>query len=195
MVRFRTNMVHERTNYDPAMNLYLRLLWALWRACRLPRIGISDTIERPLRVWPNDLDVNGHMNNGRYLTLVDQLLVEYFARCGFARVIFKNGWRPMAGGAFVSYRKGLKPFERYRLAFEVVGHDLQWNYMRFRFLRQDGTLCAVGYVKGAVVGAQGFVPNRLAFERLGQPFPEHALPEAVQHWLAAEQAAMASVKP
>ena len=24
-----------------------------------------------MRVWPNDLDTNAHMNNGRYLTLMD----------------------------------------------------------------------------------------------------------------------------
>jgi acyl-CoA thioesterase FadM len=176
------------------MNLYIRLFWALWRSWHLPRIGIDESIERWVRVWPNDLDLNGHMNNGRYLTMVDQLLIEYFARCGFARVILKNGWRPMAGGALVSFRKGLRPFERYRLVFEVVGHDAQWNYMRFRFLRRDGTLCAVGYTKGAVVGKQGFVPNREAFEQLGLAFPDAPLPEPVRHWMAGEQAAMGAVR-
>jgi acyl-ACP thioesterase len=53
------------------MNLYLRLLWTLLRAPFKPRIVLGDTIELKLRVWPNDLDVNGHMNNGRYMTITD----------------------------------------------------------------------------------------------------------------------------
>lgn len=49
------------------MNLYLRLLWTWLRARSKPAIAMGDTIELQLRVWPNDLDVNGHMNNGRYM--------------------------------------------------------------------------------------------------------------------------------
>ena len=45
------------------MNLYLRLLWTLLRAWRSPRLVLGQTLERTLRVLPNDLDVNGHMNN------------------------------------------------------------------------------------------------------------------------------------
>lgn len=31
------------------------------------------------------------MNNGRYLTLIDLMLVEYFVRNGFARVMLSKG--------------------------------------------------------------------------------------------------------
>ena len=99
------------------MNLYLRLLWALFRAHRQPRIRPGDTIERSLRVLPNDIDVNGHMNNGRYMTVVDLMLIEYFIRMGFFALALKRGWRPMSGGAFITYRRGLKPLQRYTLRF------------------------------------------------------------------------------
>jgi len=81
------------------MNLYLRLLWTLFRARFKPRIVLGDTIELNLRVWPNDLDVNGHMNNGRYMTITDLAIVEYFSRSGFLRVMLEKGWRPMLGAA------------------------------------------------------------------------------------------------
>ena len=58
------------------MNLYLRLLWTLLRCWRMPRITAGETLVRSLRVLPNDLDINGHMNNGRYLTVVDLMLME-----------------------------------------------------------------------------------------------------------------------
>lgn len=172
------------------MNLYLRLIWALLRAWRLPRVAPGERIERRMRVWPGDLDINGHMNNGRYLTLIDLMLVEYFVRSGFARAMLGAGWRPMSGGALVTYRKGLKPGQRYRLRFALAAADTAWNYMRFEFLREDGTLCAAGYMKGAAVGRAGLVPNVESYGRMGLAFVPQALPAAVQHWLAAEAAVM-----
>jgi acyl-CoA thioesterase FadM len=172
------------------MNLYLRLLWTLLRCWRLPRIAPGDAIERMLRVWPNDLDLNGHMNNGRYLTLIDLMIVEYFVRTGMARVAMAAGWRPMSGGAVITYRKGLKPWQRYRLRFTLAGADATWNYMRFEFRREDGTVCAAGYMKGAAVGRDGLVPNAQSYARIGHAFDAAELPAAVRHWLAAEQAVM-----
>jgi len=49
------------------VNLYLRLLLTIFKALWAPRIKPGDSIELRLRVLPNDLDLNGHMNNGRYL--------------------------------------------------------------------------------------------------------------------------------
>lgn len=172
------------------MNLWLRLVWALFRAWRLPRIGMGATIERRLRVWPSDLDINGHMNNGRYLTVIDLMLVEYFVRSGFARVMLGSGWRPMSGGAVITYRKGLMPGQRYRLRFALAGADHAWNYMRFEFLRLDGGLCAAGYMKGAAVGRNGLVSNEESYARMGQAFEAQPLPAAVEHWMATERAVM-----
>jgi acyl-CoA thioesterase FadM len=173
------------------MNLYLRLLWTLLRARRMPALSLGDALEREFRVLPNDLDLNGHMNNGRYLTMLDLMLVEYFVRAGFAAVMLRQGWRPMAGGSFISYRRGLKPLQRYQLRFRLEAADERWNYMRFEF--HDGRqVCATGYVKGSSVSRQGLVPNAQSYAALGVAPPAAPLPAAVRNWLAAEQAAVAS---
>lgn len=174
------------------MNLYLRLIWTLLRSRRLPRLQVGETLERSFRVLPNDLDLNGHMNNGRYLTLIDLMLVEYFVRIGFARVLLKKGWRPMAGGSFVTYRRGLKPLQAYTLRFRLDACDAHWNYMRFEFL--DGTrLCAAGYMKGAAVAKTGWVSNAESYAAMGQPLFNTVLPAPVQSWLDAERGLMAAV--
>ena len=171
------------------MNLYLRLLIALWRGWRLPSIRPGETIERTFRVWPNDIDLNGHMNNGRYLTMLDQLLIEYFIRFGFMKHVVRQGWKPMAGGSFISYRRGLQPFQRYRVRFATEGSNEHWNFMRFEFLDAQDRLCATGYVKGAVVGKQGLVRNAEACALMGMA-QDTRVPEAVALWLAGEQALM-----
>jgi acyl-CoA thioesterase FadM len=173
------------------MNLYLRLIMTLLRCWRLPRLAPGDTLERSLRVLPNDLDINGHMNNGRYLTIIDLMLVEYFVRTGFAGVMMRRGWRPMSGGAIISYRRGLNPLQTYRLRFRLDATDDRWNYMRFEFER-EGRVHAAGYMKGAAVARGGLVPNAQSYAAMNlEPLP-HPLPPAVAHWIAAEQGVMAA---
>ena len=167
------------------MNLYLRLLLTLRRAWRAPRLEPGDTLTRSLRVLPNDLDLNGHMNNGRYLTVIDLMLVEYFVRTGFAAAMLRQGWRPMAGGSFITYRRGLKPLQAYQLRFRVDATDAHWNYMRFEFVCR-GKVCAAGYVKGAAVARGGLVPNAQSYAVMGRQPPTQALPAPVRDWLAAE---------
>jgi len=74
------------------MNLYLRLAWTLLRCLFLPAISPTDTLVVRRRVWINDIDINLHMNNGRYLTVVDLSLIEFFARTG----IFRAPWNYMS---------------------------------------------------------------------------------------------------
>lgn len=176
------------------MNLYIRLLWTLLRSWRLPKISMGDTLERQLRVLPNDLDVNLHMNNGRYMTLVDLLLIEYFVRIGYAKVLFSQGWRPMSGGAIITYRRGLQPFQRYTLRFSLVASAEIWNYMRFEFVAK-GKVCAVGYMKGAAVSKHGLVNNQQSFDLLGLPPPLAKVPLAVQQWIDAEASLMVEIPP
>jgi acyl-CoA thioesterase FadM len=172
------------------MNLYLRLLWTLLRSWRLPKMGIHTTLERQLRVLPNDLDINAHMNNGRYLTVIDLLLIEFFVRTGFAHIMLKQGWRPMSGGAIISYRRALAPLESYSVRFRYTGSDTAWNYMGFEFVNQQGKICAAGYMKGAAVSKQGLVPTETYQTMLGVNTIKRQLAPAVQHWLAAEHSVM-----
>jgi acyl-CoA thioesterase FadM len=168
------------------MNLYLRLLWTLLRAPFKPRIALGDTIELKLRVWPNDLDVNGHMNNGRYMTITDLAIIEYFSRSGFLRVMLAKGWRPMLGGSMISFRRGLQSFKAYTLRFSMLCWDERWSYMRFEFLRADQTM-AVGHAKGAIVGRQGIVSSSETLDALGLSVTSPAFPPSVQAWVEAER--------
>jgi acyl-CoA thioesterase FadM len=168
------------------MNLYLRLLWTLFRARFKPRITVGETIELRLRVWPNDLDVNGHMNNGRYMTVTDLAIAEYFARSGFLRVMFEKGWRPMIGGSMISFRRGLQSFKAYTLRFSMLCWDERWSYMRFEFLHAGQTM-AVGHAKGALVGRRGMISSGECLGALGVSQASPAFPDSVRAWVEAER--------
>ena len=96
----------------------------------------------------------------------------------------------MSGGAFITYRKGLKLWQRYCIRFTLAGAASSWNYLRFEFLKEDGSLCAAGYMKGAAVGRDGLVPNQRSYAKLDRVFVQSELPRPVRHWLAAEAGVM-----
>ncbi len=64
------------------MNLFFRLLRLLLTARWRGRLGPLDESVLKLRVWPVDLDVNLHMNNGRYLSVMDLGRVDVILRTG-----------------------------------------------------------------------------------------------------------------
>jgi acyl-CoA thioesterase FadM len=168
------------------LNLYFRLLLTILKAWRAPRIVPGDTIELSLRVMPTDLDLNGHMNNGRYLTMVDLALATVFIRSGFARLCFARGWRPMGSGSIVYFRRGLTVFQRFTLRFSLDAWDDLWSYGRFEFLR-DGQVCATGFVKGAAAGRGGLVRTADIYPALGFQQASPAFPEDLRAWIAADQ--------
>jgi len=53
------------------VKLWFRILyvWLTWRS--RPKLTIDEVSRITLRVWPTDLDVYNHMNNGVFLTLMD----------------------------------------------------------------------------------------------------------------------------
>ena len=168
------------------MNLYLRLLITLLRTWFKPAIRIGDSIELDLRVWPNDLDINGHMNNGRYLTILDLALIDYMARAGLLKLALKKGWRPVLGASMLNYRKGLKPFARYRLRFTLVCWDERWSYMKFEFLCGE-TVMAAGQSKGAILSRRGVVPSHDLYQALGHTGAAPDIPDAIRAWQEAER--------
>lgn len=168
------------------MNLYLRLLLAVLKALRAPRIMLGETVELTLRVLPTDLDLNGHMNNGRYLTLIDLALVTFFFRSGFARLCFSQRWRPISGGSVIHFRRALTLFQRFTVRFTLVAWDEYWSYGRFEFIR-DGQVCASGFMKGGTAGQGGLIPNAAIYARLGYEQASPVLPDDLSAWIAADR--------
>lgn len=103
------------------MNLWLRLLWfalTAWRRPALKDAGEASVLS--FRVWPNDLDLSLHMNNGRYLTLMDLGRMDLMVRMGLWRAVRRHKWTPIASSIIIRYRRELTPFARFRLETRMV---------------------------------------------------------------------------
>ncbi len=88
------------------MNLYIRL-FALWiRLFFSKKQHPLELTARFFRVWPNDLDFNFHMNNGRYLTIMDLGRFDLMGKTKLWKLALKRGWMPVLGSAKIRFFRG-----------------------------------------------------------------------------------------
>ena len=153
------------------MNLILRMIAVLFGSYFKPRLSLDKPANSlVLRVLPNDIDINMHMNNGRYLTICDLTRVDIFIRTGLARTMIREKWIPVIAEHTMIYKKPLKLFQKYEVQTEVTDWDDRVFNMRHTFVVGDRVV-SEGTSVGLIVGKNGVVPpvdvmNTVA-ERLG----------------------------
>jgi YbgC/YbaW family acyl-CoA thioester hydrolase len=146
------------------MNLYFRMLWIILKAFRRPMVRLDDLKNNVcVRIYPNDLDVNLHVNNGRYLTLCDLNRVDFFVRSGLASVMKKNKWSPVIAEHSMTYIKPVNLFDVVNIYSEIKHWDDKFIYSDHWFERK-GKVVAKGQSKALVVSKEGSVPTAKVFE-------------------------------
>lgn len=176
------------------MNLWLRLIWLLLSAPFRPRLIVPDEVSvLTFRVLPNDLDVSLHMNNGRYLAIMDLGRVDLLIRSGLGGAVWRNGWTPVANAALIRFRRELRPFERYRLETRVVAWQEQAVLMEQTFVfargERDGQIAARALFKGALYDrkARRYVPVAEMMAAIGVSAESPPLPDDLDAFLTADR--------
>jgi acyl-CoA thioesterase FadM len=172
-----------------SMNLWFRFVFVLITSLFRRALGPLDESIHAFRVWPHDLDVNGHMNNGRYLTIMDLGRVDLILRTGLGRMAWKHGWSPLVGSATIRFRRSLDPFQRYQLKSRILCWDEKWFFIEQRFERR-GELIAAGLVKGLLRGRNGNIPTAEVLRSVGAEMVSPEMPEAVRLWQRSEAASI-----
>ena len=147
----------------------------------LPRLGGLEPDALQMRVWPNDIDFNLHMNNARYLSAMDYGRMHLLARAGLLNHILRSRWQPLVGAVWVTYRRSLPLLARFTLLSRLVCWDARWFYLEQTFTGRDG-VAAVGWVKGALRDARGTVDPRTALARVAPGVTSPPLPEQFLAW-------------
>ena len=151
------------------MNLFFRMLYVLVLSFFRERLPI-DAAESHLRLrtLPNDLDINLHMNNGRYLTICDLNRVDVFIRTGLMKVMLKKKWMPIIADHTMTYKKPLKVLERFQVSLAVTHWDDKFFYMTHTFTA-GGRVVAEGTSKGVIRAREGVVKPEDVILALGAP--------------------------
>ena len=88
---------------------------------------------RSYRVWPTDLDIFRHMNNAKFLALLDISRYDLALRSGTWGKWKKLGWYPVVVAETITFRKSLLPFQKFEIESKVVGWDDVAFYFECRF--------------------------------------------------------------
>jgi len=170
------------------MNLYLRLLVAIVGAWRAPALHHGETSECIYRVWPHDIDLFGHMNNGRYLQIMDVARVDWMLRTGVIGAMRRNRWGAVLGGGVVRFRRSLKPMQRYRVRTRLVCWDERWFYHEHTFLSLSGDCIAVGITRAALRGGADWVTSDRVVGIVHEGAVSPPVPAYLAELLSAEEA-------
>lgn len=168
------------------MNLWFRLLRLV-----IAIVLAKDRVEMPagrsriyFRVWPLDLDPSLHMNNGRYLTIMDLGRFDILGRPGLLMAIIRYRWTPIASSISIRYRREMRLFQRFRLETGIVAWDetnvVMEQIFTFAGGERDGEVSARALFKGGIYdrAARSFVPVSRLMQEIGfeaespEPSPE-----------------------
>ena len=162
------------------MNLYLRLIimWisTLWKS----RVSMLGEFRTRHRVWPNDLDPLGHMNNSRYFAVGDLVRIELLIRAGLWREMRRRNLHPVLAGETIQFRRALLPFRRYEVRTRLVAWDGRFFYVEHRFMR-GGEVCALALIKTWVVGSGRPTPAEM-MRMAGEEVPDTRDLDIVDRW-------------
>ncbi|HWT64703.1 MAG TPA: thioesterase family protein [Terracidiphilus sp.] len=147
----------------------------------LPRMGVLDADPIRMRVWPNDIDLNRHMNNGRYLSVMDFARTHLLARAGLLEHIIRSRWQPLVGAVWITYRRSLPLFAAFTISSRLVCWDERWFYLEQTFTGSEG-LAAVGWVKGVLRDAWGVVEPQRVLEGVEPGIVSPPMPDTIAQW-------------
>lgn len=154
------------------MNLYFRFLTLiLKRLFKVNRIDLFDSCKTSFLVNPVDLDINFHMNNGRYLSIMDLGRVDLMLKGDALWKCLKKGYYPVVNSESIRFKKSLEVFQSFKLVTTIESWDDKDFFITQKFVRNNAVF-AEGYIKGRFKqwGRKGSVPTSEIFELVGRSY-------------------------
>ena len=172
------------------MNLYLRLIFFRLLSRRRSRLTMWEAAITPFRVMPSDLDLLGHVNNAKYLAIMDLARIDLMMRSGWWDRFRHQGWYPVVAGQTITYRKSLTLGQRFEVESRVLGMDERWFYVQQVF-RNEGTIYAHAMVRTRFLKKTGGSVEHAEMGEFLGGFPDGLdVPEWVGPWTAATKDAV-----
>lgn len=149
------------------------------------RLAPTDVGRITLTTMPTDLDVLRHMNNGRYLSLMDLGRWDLLVRTGLAGAMRRRGWYAVVSSETITFRKSLQPWQRFTVESRMIGHDDKAVYVEHRCV-VDGELYARAIVRARMMKRSGgTLPHDELFAAVGRPEGIPDVEPWIHDWAAA----------
>lgn len=120
------------------MNLWLRLVWLILSRLLFGRrksLEFMEPCRTTFRVVPTDLDLFGHVNNGRYFSLLDLGRIDHNIRSGLFAEYRSRGWYPVVTSETIQFYRALTFPQRFTVETSILGwDDRTWSWNRRFFV-------------------------------------------------------------
>lgn len=168
------------------MNLIFRMIRVLLMAQRRPSVHPLEETSLAFIVWPTDVDVLIHMNNGRYLTLMDLGRADAIFRNGIRKAMKSRHWYTVVASEAIRFKESLPLLERFELRTRIIGWDERSFYVRQQFLVR-GRVTAIGIVRVRFLSRSGgTLPAAEVASAVMPGIVSPRLPDYVAAWHVAE---------
>jgi acyl-CoA thioesterase FadM len=177
------------------VNLLLRLLILVLTARFRPRASVLGPCRTRFRVWPGDLDVLLHVNNGVYLSMLDVARVDLMLRSGAFARFRARGFYAVVAAQTIRFRRSLRLFQRFEVETRVIGWDEHAFLVSHVFLRQEEVIAEAIVRSRFLKRGGGKASSAEVLELLETYGPSPALPPFVASWNEYNQARTVSSAP
>ena len=164
------------------IKLYGRMIPAVARGMRHDRIAATEPLASRFRVLPHDIDINLHLNNGRYLQLMDVNRVEWLMRTGVLDFVRKHRWKPILGSTVIHFRRELRLWDSGVASTRLIGWDDRWAYLEHRVETPDGKPVAIAMARAGFRARGVWMPIDTLRQALPLPIADLPLPRHAQLW-------------
>ena len=168
------------------MNLIMRLLRVFLHSFFRPSLDFFGTSIVSFRVVPTDLDLNLHMTNSRYFSIMDLGRLDLLLRSKGRDFILKKKWQAVLGASHVKFRRSLQCFQKFELQSCIIGWDEKWLYIEQRIF-SEGQLITVAILKALFINKKGSVSTQNVFKELKVSLEKERLTPTIKHWLKMEE--------
>lgn len=130
------------------MSMFFRLVFlVIKRLFHFKKTDLLQPCTTTFIVNPFDLDTNFHMNNGRYLSIMDLGRFDMLIKPKvFWKLIFA-GYYPVVVSESIRFKKSLSLFQKFTIKTEIESWDDKDFYIKQVFYHK-GKITTVGYIKG-----------------------------------------------
>ena len=172
------------------MNLYFRFIFlVLSRVLFSKRQEISDTCVTKFRVSLFDLDLNFHMNNGRFFTIMDLGRFDLLLGTGFFFKLIRHGYYPVVLSESAVFRRSLTLFQKFSVETSIDSIDHKFFYMTQKFVHEDRLVASTNVrVCFKNWGRKGVVPPEELYEFFGVPYEHKELSPLAQKQIELDDA-------
>jgi acyl-CoA thioesterase FadM len=131
-----------------------------------------DSVTTHFWVNPFDLDINNHMNNGRYLSIMDLGRYDLMLKSKSFWMLISKSIYPVVVSESIRFKKSLEPFQGFHIKTQIEAWTEKDFYIKQEFFRND-EIYAVGYIKGRFRqrGRKNSLKTHELFELLGLEMP------------------------